>query len=103
MKFHPCKVVRRPCHGNVWANWCAPGPAIDDTGAIQWDVKRILTQMAEQFRRDVLSQIMSKLQPRSRVPDSTTALSTFPDLSKLSINFVSMRPPVRFCALLINS
>lgn len=92
MKFHPGKFVRRPCHGNVWANWCAPGQAIDDTGVIQWDVKRILTRMAKQLREDVLFQIMSKLPRRSQVPDSTTALSTFPDLSKLSISFVSVRP-----------
>jgi OTT_1508-like deaminase len=90
IKFHPGNFVRRPCHGNVWANWCVPGLAIDDKRAIPWHVKRILTQMVEHVRRDALCLIMSKLPPRARVLSSTTALSTLSALSKLSINIVSM-------------
>jgi hypothetical protein len=102
IKFHPGKFIPRPCHGNIWPNWCAPALAVDDDGHIQWHVKQILNRMIEYVRRDALFQITSKLPRRSWVPDSTTALSTIPSLSALSVGIVSVIP-ITFQALLINA
>lgn len=90
IKFHPGKFIPRPCHGNIWANWCAPALAVQDDGKIQWHVKRILNHMIDNVRQDALTQIMSKLPRRPRLPDSTTGLSPIPALSALSVGLVSV-------------
>jgi hypothetical protein len=76
MKSHPGNFVARACHGNLWVNWRAPIPPIEDKMAAQKHTADILNGMVKKVREDVIFQIMSKRPRRPRVPDSTTGMST---------------------------
>jgi hypothetical protein len=76
MKSHPGHFVARACHGNLWVNWRAPIPPIEDKMAAQKHTTNILNDMVKKVRGDVIFQIMSRRPRRPRVPDSTTGMST---------------------------
>ena len=76
MKFHPGNPVLRPCHGNLWVNWRAPIPPINDDEAARKHTAKMLNNMVQYVRRDALNQLLSKQPRRPRVPDSTTGIST---------------------------
>jgi len=76
IRCHPGNFVVRPSHGNLWMNWRAPVPPLDDDKAAQKHTAKVLNDMVKYVRRDVLFQIESKQPRRSRVPDSTTGIST---------------------------
>jgi hypothetical protein len=76
MKVHPGNFVPRPCHGNLWVNWRAPIPPINDEEAAQKHTARMLNDMVKFVRGDALKQLLSRQPRRPKVPDSTTGMST---------------------------
>lgn len=75
MRHHPGEFVRRASHGNLWPNWRAPIPPLDDGEAADRHTSRILNAMNVDIRKDALHQIESRSGRRQRVPDSTTGMS----------------------------
>ena len=76
MKCHPGGFVTRACHGNLWINWRAPIPPIDDDEKAGKHTAKMLNEMVKTVRRDAIRQLLSKQPRRRRVPDSTTGVST---------------------------
>jgi hypothetical protein len=85
MKFHPGNFAPRACHGNLWVNWRAPIPPIDNDEAARKHTAKMLNEMVKYVRRDALNQLLSKQPRRPKVPDSTTGMST----SMVSSNCIS--------------
>ena len=87
MKCHPGGFVTRACHGNLWINWRAPIPPIDDDEQARKHTAKMLNEMVKTVRRDAIGQLLSKKPRRRRVPDSTTGMSTsIPELTSLFAN-----------------
>jgi len=76
IKHHPGNFVPRPCHGNVWKSWRAPVPPVLGEVEAAKFTANILNSMAASIRRDVMFQIASKNLLRTRLPDSSTEMST---------------------------
>ena len=76
MKLHPGNFVPRQSHGNLWVNWRAPIPPIDDGEAAKRHTAKLLNAMVKYVRQDALNQLLSKQPRRPKVPDSTTGMST---------------------------
>jgi hypothetical protein len=75
MKCHPGGFVARACHGNLWINWCAPSPPIDNDEQARKHTAKILNEMVKTVRRDAIGQLLSKQPRRPKVFDSTTGMS----------------------------
>jgi len=86
MKVHPGRPELRACHGNLWPNWAPPISlpltiASAHVGAQpqrpqEHATFKMLQEMLPYIRCDVLEQIESRRPRRSRVPDSTTGMSS---------------------------
>ena len=79
IRFHPGHYTARPCHGNVWKNWCAP--LLPSTGAhdpIGNHTRDILNLMTAHVRSDVKFLISTRACARRKLPDSTTGISNAP-------------------------
>lgn len=76
IKCHSGRFAVRASHGNLWKNWRAPIPPIDDDEVARKHTAKILNKMVEHVRHDVAFQIESKAPPRPNVPDSTTGITT---------------------------
>jgi hypothetical protein len=76
MKCHPGGFVTRACHGNLWINWRAPIPPINNDEQARKHTAKMLNEMVKTVRRDAIGQLLSKQPRRPRVPDSTTGIST---------------------------
>lgn len=86
MKVHPGRFEQRACHGNLWPNWGPPIPlpVVTSPGKASAQVRRpqehhtfkLLQDMATHVRGDVHDQIQSRRPRRSRVPDSSTGMSS---------------------------
>jgi OTT_1508-like deaminase len=74
IRYHPGRFEHRACHGNLWTNWALPVDIRNDT-ASSMHAKKILDDMIEEVRRDLLYQIESKRPQRRKWPDSTTGMS----------------------------
>lgn len=74
IRYHPGRFENRACHGNLWTNWALPVD-IRNNPASNMHAKKILDDMIEQVRRDLLYQIESKQPQRRKWPDSTTGMS----------------------------
>jgi OTT_1508-like deaminase len=74
IRYHPGGFESRACHGNLWTNWALPVD-IRSGPASSMHAKKILEDMIEQVRRDLLYQIESKQPQRRKWPDSTTGMS----------------------------
>jgi hypothetical protein len=100
MKCHPGGFVTRACHGNLWINWRAPIPPIDNDEQARKHTAKMLNEMVKTVRRDAIGQLLSKQPRRQRVPDSTTGMSTsildlttiFPNLNPVGNNGTSNNP-----------
>ena len=75
MKCHPGDIVTRACHGNLWINWRAPIPPVDNDEQARKHTAKMLNEMVKTVRRDAIGQLLSKQPRRRRVPDSTTGIS----------------------------
>jgi hypothetical protein len=90
MKCHPGGFMTRACHGNLWINWRAPIPPIDDDEQAKKHTARMLNEMVKTVRQDAISQLLSKQPRRGRVPDSTTGIS--PSILDLTSIFATLDP-----------
>jgi len=73
IRYHPGRFENRACHGNLWTKWALPMDIRNDP-ASSMHAKKILDNMIEQVRRDLLHQIESKQPQRRKWPDSTTGM-----------------------------
>jgi hypothetical protein len=90
MKCHPGDFVPRACHGNLWINWRAPIPPVDNDEQARKHTAKMLNEMVKTVRRDAIGQLLSKQPRRQRVPDSTTGIS--PSILELTSIFATLDP-----------
>ena len=84
MQCHPAGLIPRPCHGNLWINWAPPIPLpLATHGTVKTTARpqehhtfKLLQDMLIFIRRDLQEQILSRRPKRSRLPDSTTGMSS---------------------------
>ncbi|EXJ66190.1 uncharacterized protein A1O5_10806 [Cladophialophora psammophila CBS 110553] len=84
MQCHPGGFPPRPCHGNLWINWAPPIPlplAARKTKRTtarpqEHHTFKLLQKMLVCIRRDLQEQILSRKPKRSKLPDSTTGMSS---------------------------
>jgi hypothetical protein len=77
LRYHPDNLVVRPSHGNVWRKWCPPLMAEETPGVQAKHNLDLMNKVIAHLRRDVLREIEMKVPRRDRVPDSSSAVSTW--------------------------
>lgn len=83
MQQHPGGFTPRPCHGNLWINWAPPIPlpSVDPTQTTksrpqEHHTFKMIQEMIPRIRQDLQDQVLSKRPKRTKLPDSTTGMSS---------------------------
>jgi hypothetical protein len=74
-KFHPLRAVTGRHHGNLWIQWGLPRPLSAISGRADRITLKILRQMSDEVRKDVLSVTLRGNSRQINMFDSTTGFS----------------------------
>lgn len=74
-KFHPLRAVTGRHHGNLWIQWGLPRPLSSISGRADRIALKILRQMSDEVRKDVLSVTLRGNSRQINMFDSTTGFS----------------------------
>lgn len=76
LRYHAGMYIDRPCHGNIWINWCPTSPALIDDVMRVVPTATVIRNMVEKIQSEMERLILSSLRLQRNQLESTTGISS---------------------------